>query len=171
MNIQSISELSSLTADIASLSNASAYLEISKPANSANGSEYNSYKLDLNTFLKSIVDMINYLSNQIINLNNQTDTIRASYVPLTGNALITGPIEIRSNSNTETSASLMVRGPLAIRGNLDIRQYDPANAMTPVLNINTITDNNTKYVVVNGKDVQLHCSTNIDGCALSAKWC
>jgi len=79
---------------------------------------------------------------------------------------VTGPIEIKPKSITGSKASLMVRGPLAVRHSLDVRP-DDSKAGLDIDSINA----STKYVVINGSDAQLHASTDIDGCALSAKWC
>ena len=64
MNIQSISELTGLSVGIKDLSasNQRAFVEISRQP-SKNADNYNSYKLDLHVFLKSIVDMVSYLSS------------------------------------------------------------------------------------------------------------
>lgn len=167
MNIQSISELNGLSVGINQLSASDqrAFVEVSRqPSKDAN--YYNSYKLDLHVFLSSIVGMISYLSSKIDDLNSQTKSIRSKYVPLAGNVQITGPIEIKPKTIANNKASLMVRGPLAVRGSLDIRPNDTDSG----LDIDAI-GSTTKYVVINGSDAQLHASTDIDGCALSAKWC
>jgi len=73
MNIQSISELNGLSAGIDELSvqneHEHAFVEVSKQEPGQGSVVYNSYKLDLHVFLKSIVDMVSYLSAKIDNLN------------------------------------------------------------------------------------------------------
>ncbi len=68
MNIQSISELNGLSVGISDLSAEipRAFVEISRQ----NQNAYDSYKLDLHVFLSSIVDMVNYLSSKIVDLNS-----------------------------------------------------------------------------------------------------
>lgn len=164
MNIQSISELNGLSVGIDQLSAQSprAFVEVSRQ----NQNTYDSYKLDLHVFLSSIVAMVSYLSSEIDNLNSQITAIRSNYVPLSGYVTLTGPIEINPKTIKDDDASLMVRGPLAVRGIFDIRPNDNGvgRDIYPI-------GQGIKYVVINGPDAQLHTSTDIDGCALSAKWC
>ncbi len=64
---------------------------------------------------------------------------------MSGYAILSGPIEITPPDGISADASLMVRGPLAVRGDLDIRVYD--NNTSGGRGIGQIVPR-TKYVAV-----------------------
>lgn len=181
MNIQSISELTELsndksTYDVLLNDKNTSYLEISYPVNPNNSvnSSYISYRLNFSNFIRSIADKLNDLQTQINTLSATANTIKSTYVPLSGDVIINGPIMI-SPTDSE-SPSLIVKGTEIIRnlnntaGGIDIRPVNITDSKPSSIRINNI-DNTAKYVIVNGDDAQLHTSTDIDGCALSARWC
>ena len=153
MKIGAISELSQLNGitfdEISSVGN-KYFIEVSEK-NDTNDF-FNSKKYDLYNCMYQIGLLISGLQADINRLSNSIKDTRDNYLPLSGGNL-TGPLAIGNNNQP-------IIDPLKIFAGSDTTAIKT--------NIPTI-EFGDEQVYVDNQGI-LHCTNDIDGCALTAKW-
>ena len=151
MKIGAISELSIASIDFNSLSstNNQYLIEISEQNDNI---LYNSKQYDLAYCMKQIGQLIQQLQNNIKSLSDSINATRSEYLHLSGGTL-TGSLNIGSNDNP-------ISNPLNIFANI-------TNNTAIQTNIPAVNFGGVVHV---DNDGILHCTQDIDGCALTAKW-